>query len=107
MHNKIKGKVMNENNMLLIIVLLSSLLVIPFAFAEVPAPQGVSQPLLNKPSEAVKITSTANEEIKTQKKRVKTEPVKPVKPEEAENNDRFNPTETISEDLSVSFPTDI
>ncbi len=101
---------MNENNKLLIIVLLSSLLAIPVVFAEVPSPQALSQPLLKKSSEEVRIIPTANEEMKTQKKQVKTEaekPAKPVKPEEAENNDRFNPTETISEDLSVSFPTDI
>ena len=108
MHNKIKGKIMNENNMLLIVVLLSFLLGMPVVIAKVFTPQNSSQPPLKQkqPSVVMKKKSADNEEIKTQKKRIKAEL---VKPEEAvaKNNDRFIPTETISEDLSVSFPTDI
>ncbi len=108
MHNKIKGKIMNQKNVLLIIVLLSFLLAIPAVFAEVFAAQNSSQPPLKQkqPSVVVKKIPAANEAIKTQKTRIKAES---VKPEEAvaKNNDRFIPTETISEDLSVSFPTDI
>ena len=108
MHNKIKGNIMNENNMLLIVVLLSSLLVIPVVIAEVFAPQNLSQPPLKEKQASVEVKkiTAANEEITTQKKWIKAESVKPEKAE-AKNNDRFIPTETISEDLSVSFPTDI
>lgn len=99
---------MNENNMLVIIVLLSFLLAIPVVFAEVFAPQNSSQPLLKQKQASVMVKKNiaANEEIKMQNKQVKVES---VKPEEAgtKNNKRFIPTETISEDLSVSFPTDI
>jgi len=99
---------MNENNMLLVVFLLSFLLVIPVVFAEVPAPQNSPQPPLKKnpPTVVVKKITVASEEIKNLKNQIKAEP---LKPEEAgtKKNDRFNPTETISEDLSVSFPTDI
>jgi len=54
----------------------------------------------------VKNIATASEKNKTQKKRVNAESVKP-EDAQTKKNERFIPTEAISEDLSVSFPTDI
>jgi len=108
MHTKIKGKIMNENNMLLIAVLLSFLLAIPVAYTEVFVQKNTSEvPLMQlPPSEEVKKPLAANEETLTQKERINTESIKQENTE-AKKNDRFIPTEAISEDLSVSFPTDI
>jgi len=108
MHNKIKGNIMNENNVLLAVVLLSFLLAIPIVFTEVFAQQNTSQlTLLQKQNRVeLKNIATASEENKTQKKRVNAESVKP-EDAQTKKNERFIPTEAISEDLSVSFPTDI
>jgi len=99
---------MNENNMLLVVFLLSFLLVPPVVFAEEPAPQNLSQAPVNKnsPNAVVTKITAASEELKNLKKQIQAEPIKPEEVK-TKNKGRFNPTETISEDLSVSFPTDI
>jgi len=99
---------MNEKNMLLAVVLFGFLLATPVVFTEVFAQQNTSQlPLKQKQTSVeVKNIATASEKNKTQKKRVNAESVKP-EDAQTKKNERFIPTEAISEDLSVSFPTDI
>ncbi len=53
--------------------------------------------------------SAAKDSATTEEKQTKTEDTSKEKPEKApqKSTDTFNPTEEISEDLSVSFPVDI